>query len=91
MRSVLVLVLGCSLVQAQRVDTAMYERVRAEGFDRSQAMRYAESLIDGIGPRLTGSPNFRKAMDWAQRELRTMGCQNVRPESWADSEWDGGS
>ncbi|HYP09304.1 MAG TPA: M20/M25/M40 family metallo-hydrolase [Bryobacteraceae bacterium] len=84
MRFVLVLVLGCGFVQAQPPDRAAYDRFRSEGFQRSQVMQYAEALIDGIGPRLTGSPNFRKAMDWAQRELRAMGCENVRPESWGE-------
>jgi hypothetical protein len=35
----------------------MYERIRADGIAHGQAMNFASALSDGIGPRLTGSPN----------------------------------
>ena len=63
---------------------AAYARIRDEGLSRSQVMDYATELIDGIGPRLTGSPNLRKAIDWARGRLTQMGLSQVRAESWGD-------
>lgn len=47
----------------------MYGRIRAEGNQRSRIMEYAAALIDGIGPRLTGSPNMAKANEWARERF----------------------
>jgi hypothetical protein len=47
-------------------------------------MDYAAELIDGIGPRLTGSPNLSRAIDWARKTLTEMGCSSVRVESWGE-------
>jgi carboxypeptidase Q len=44
-------------------DLAAYARIRDEGLSRSKVMDYATELLDGIGPRLTGSPNLKKAID----------------------------
>ena len=62
-------------------------RVRAHprrGLSRSKVMDYATELIDGVGPRLTGSPNLKKAIDWAREELTQMGLSQVRAESWGE-------
>ena len=45
---------------------AAYARIRDEGVSRSKVMDYATELIDGVGPRLTGSRNLKKAIDWAR-------------------------
>jgi hypothetical protein len=62
----------------------MYGRIRDEGTTRSRVMDYATELMDGIGPRLTGSPNLEKAMAWAMDRLATAGSSNVRKESWGE-------
>ena len=46
----------------EKVDLAMYGRIREEGLRHSHIMEYASALADDIGPRLTGSPNLSKAM-----------------------------
>jgi hypothetical protein len=65
-------------------DQAAQARIRDEGLSRSQVMDYATELIDGIGPRLTGSPNLKKAIDWARGRLTQMGLSQVRAESWGE-------
>lgn len=65
-------------------DPAMYRSIREEGTANSRVMAYAEQLIDGIGPRLTGSPDLTRATEWARRTLQDMGCTNVRSESWGE-------
>jgi len=51
-----------------------------EGLNRSEAMVMAGQLMDGIGPRLTNSQNYRRASDWATQRMTAMGLQNVRRE-----------
>ena len=45
-------------------DLEAYRRIRDEGFERSQVMTLASELVDGVGPRLTGSPNLARAVAW---------------------------
>jgi Peptidase family M28 len=63
---------------------AAYARIRDEGLSRSKVMDYATELIDGVGPRLTGSRNLKKAIDWAREQLTQMGLSQVRAESWGE-------
>jgi carboxypeptidase Q len=84
MRSIAAVLVACTCASAQPVDLAMYGRIREEGYGKSHVIDFAEALIDGIGPRLTGSPNLTKATEWARRELTAMGCSNVRSESWGE-------
>jgi hypothetical protein len=62
----------------------MYGRIRDEGFHRSHVMEYASALFDGIGARLTGSPNMAKANAWTHDQLAAMGCFNAHLENWGD-------
>jgi carboxypeptidase Q len=66
--------------QQYHIDRPTLDRIRGEALDRSQAAEYAIYLSDVFGPRLTGSPNFRAAGDWAMRTLRSIGLQDVHPE-----------
>ena len=40
-------------------------------------------LTDRYGPRLTGSPEFEEAGDWAVKQLQDWGVTNVRKERFA--------
>src|SRR5580700_6856854 len=66
------------------LDLAMYARIREEGLDHSHIMEYASALFDGIGPRLTGSPNLAKANAWSRDQLTAMGCANAHLEGWGE-------
>jgi carboxypeptidase Q len=63
-------------------DRDVLTRIRLEGFHNSKVMETASALIDGIGPRLTGSPNMRKASAWSRKQLEDWGLSNVHLESW---------
>jgi hypothetical protein len=69
---------------SETIDFAMYERIRAEGLAHGQAMNFASALCDGIGPRLTGSPNMRKANDWTRDTLAKIGLANAHLEDWGE-------
>jgi hypothetical protein len=45
-------------------------------------METAEHLTDAIGPRLTNSPNARKAGEWTRQTLAGWGLANARLEAW---------
>jgi carboxypeptidase Q len=68
---------------AERVDTAAIAKIRDEGLNRSQVMEHMFWLTDAYGPRLTGSPSFEQAGDWAVKTLQSWGVQNVRKERFA--------
>ena len=44
----------------ESIDLEMISRIRYEGFRNSKVMELASGLMDGIGPRLTGSPNVKR-------------------------------
>jgi len=53
----------------ETIDLAMYQRIRDEGLNPSHFMDFGYALMDGIGPRLTGSPNLSKANAWTRDTL----------------------
>jgi carboxypeptidase Q len=71
-----------SLSAADAPDLQMVTRIRQEGFRNSKVMDYAQALTDGIGPRLTGSPNMKKANEWTRDELTKMGLVNAHLEPY---------
>jgi carboxypeptidase Q len=68
----------------ETLDLTMYQRIREEGLSHSHVMEYASALDDGIGPRLTGSPNLQKANDWTRDQFTAMGCANAHLEDWGE-------
>ena len=68
----------------EALDLDAITRIRDEGFNHSHIMEYASGLFDGVGPRLTGSPDFAKAAEWSLDQLRRMGASSVHLESWGD-------
>ncbi|WP_348264955.1 M20/M25/M40 family metallo-hydrolase [Telmatobacter sp. DSM 110680] len=68
----------------ESLDLATISRIRDEGLVHSHIMEYASGLFDGIGPRLTGSPEFERAAQWSIDQLRRMGTSNPHEESWGE-------
>lgn len=68
----------------ETLDYAAYGNIRTEAFNHSHVMEYASALTDGIGPRLTGSPNLKKANQWTSEQFTAMGCSNVHLEDWGE-------
>jgi hypothetical protein len=70
---------GAALAAAQ---PSTFDRVREEGTARSQVQALFSTLTDEIGPRLTGSPAFKRAADWARERLEQFGLADAHLESW---------
>ena len=68
----------------ETLDLAMYQKIRDEGFAHSHVMEFASALMDGIGPRLTGSPNLKKANEWTRDTLTKIGLENAHLEDWGE-------
>ncbi|MGK6321099.1 M20/M25/M40 family metallo-hydrolase [Sphingomonas sp. DT-204] len=64
------------------IDRTQVARIVDEGTNQSEVMRTAEYLSDFIGPRLTNSPNMRKAEEWTQAKFREWGLRNVHKEGF---------
>lgn len=69
---------------AETLDLSMYARIREEGLQHSHVMQFASALADGIGPRLTGSPNMAKANAWTRDTLTAIGLENAHLEDWGE-------
>lgn len=57
-------------------------QIRQEAAKSSQILRIVHFLSDVYGPRLTGSPNHKAAADWAVKEMKEWGFDNVHLEAW---------
>jgi carboxypeptidase Q len=58
------------------------DRIKEEGLERSQVMATLSYLTDVIGPRLTGSPNLKRANEWTRDKLAAWGLANAHLEAW---------
>jgi carboxypeptidase Q len=68
----------------ENIDLTMYARIRDEGFKHSHVMEFGSALADGIGPRLTGSPNMAKANAWTRDTMTKIGLENAHLEDWGE-------
>ena len=62
------------------------EAIIKEATENSQLEKLAHELMDGIGPRLVGTPKMQQAHDWAVNKYKDWGI-TARNEKWG--EWRG--
>ena len=77
-----VLLLTCAAAAQRESDSALLQKIRAEGTERSQALAAFDQFVTVIGPRLTGSPEYKNAAEWARGTLTRWGLSNPRLEPW---------
>ena len=61
----------------EKIDYPMLTKIRDEGLNRSQAMEMESWMADVYGPRMTGSPGYKQAADWAVKKMTALGFSNV--------------
>lgn len=66
----------------EKVDWAVVGKIRDEGFRRSQVMETAAQLTDVHGPRMSATPQYKKAAEWARQQLEAWGLEGARLESF---------
>ena len=66
----------------EKIDLDAIYRIKDEGFQRSKVMEIESWLTDVYGPRLSGSPEYKEAADWAMKTMKEWGFTNVHSEAW---------
>jgi hypothetical protein len=72
------------LAQNEKLDNATIDRIRQEGLQHSHVMDIAFHLTDASGNRLTNSPGFFRAANWAKQQLSEWGLVNAALDPWGD-------
>ena len=70
--------------QRENVDMRVMDLIRNEGLKNSKVMDIAFHLTDVSGPRLTGSPGFMRAANYAIQQLAGWGLSDARLDPWGE-------
>ena len=73
-------------LSAQKNDAQVVQQIVREATENSHLKKLGHQLMDGIGPRLVGTPKMKQANDWAVATYQTWGIP-ARNEKWG--EWRG--
>ena len=71
-----------TIAQNSDRDDDIRARIRKEGMEHSQIMKTMHMLTDVYGPRLTGSPNHKRAAEWTIKQMQEWGLENGHLEPW---------
>src|SRR6187401_1610173 len=80
----LILMMAFSIAFAHAQDREPVSKIKKEGLNNSKVMDIAFKLTDVSGPRLTNSPGYFRAANWAKNELASWGLVNAALEPWGD-------
>jgi carboxypeptidase Q len=67
---------------ATKTSTDPIALIKDEGLNRSEVMATVSYLSDVIGPRLTGSPQLKRANEWTRDTMAKWGLENAHLEAW---------
>jgi carboxypeptidase Q len=81
MCTALVVVFGVAFPQ-EKLDLEAANRIRDAALNHSQIMDTVGYLSDVTGPRLTASPNLKRAEEYARDKLREWSLGNAHLEAW---------
>ncbi len=83
-RALILFLLGFTMLAqaAEEVDLSIVHRIKQEAFQNGKVMEHMFYLTDVNGPRLSGSPGYKSAADWAAGRLKEWGLANAGLESW---------
>ncbi|MEO5782364.1 MAG: M20/M25/M40 family metallo-hydrolase [Ginsengibacter sp.] len=70
--------------QKENIDQNVIQQIRKEGLQNSKVMDIAFQLTDVSGPRLTASPGFMRAANYAKNQLTQWGLVNAMLDPWGD-------
>lgn len=70
--------------QGTGAPAAAIQKIKQEEMQHSKVMDIAFHLTDVSGPRLTASPGFMAAAQWAKKTMEGWGLVNVQVEPWGD-------
>src|SRR5260221_5074470 len=64
------------------VDREIIAKIRDEGTNRSRVLEFFTHFTEDIGPRLTASPAYKVAAEYAREKLTEFGLANPHIEAW---------
>ena len=65
-----------------KVDLDALAKIKSEAFQHSQVMENLFWMSEVYGPRVTNSRNHKLAAEWAMKQMKEWGLQNVHLEKW---------
>lgn len=68
----------------ENIDTEAIEKIKNEGLNNSQVEQIAFQLIDKAGPRLTNSNGYKRAAEYAVKQLSDWGLTDSKTEPWGE-------
>jgi hypothetical protein len=68
--------------RAEEVDLEIVHRIKNEAFYNSRLTDYLHQIADRNGPRVSGSPGYRRAAEAAIAAFREAGLERAEIESW---------
>ena len=71
-------------------DARTMQTLRERALADETALTLTRELTTEVGPRIGGSPGYRRAAAWAVRRLRALGYQNVHEEAFPTEVWTRG-
>jgi hypothetical protein len=72
------------VAQSEVVDQAVMEKIRKEGLEESKVMDIAFHITELSGPRVTSSPGFMRAANYAKKQFTQWGLVNSKLEPWGE-------
>lgn len=76
--------LSSSAQSIEKIDSAVYAKLKSEGNERSQVMDVLSMLTDVNGPRLTNSPGYKTAANYAKKTMEGWGLSNTHFDSFGE-------
>jgi carboxypeptidase Q len=76
--------IAVTLFAQEKIDINTINQIKKEGLEDSHVMDIAFHLTDASGSRLTSSPGFFRAANWAKDEMSRWGLSNAQLEPWGE-------
>ncbi|MBS1730723.1 MAG: M20/M25/M40 family metallo-hydrolase [Bacteroidetes bacterium] len=73
-----------AVAQNENIDLNVMNKIRKEGLENSKVMDIAFHLTDANGPRVTNSPGYFRAANYAIKQLTQWGLKNAMLDPWGD-------
>lgn len=80
----LALIIYSSAFSQEKLDMEAISKIKQQGLENSKVMDIAFQLTDVAGPRLTNSPGYFRAANWARTQLEKWGLTGARLEPWGE-------
>ncbi|MEX6687545.1 M20/M25/M40 family metallo-hydrolase [Danxiaibacter flavus] len=68
----------------EKIDNEAIQKIKKEGLENSKVMDIAFHLTDVSGPRLTNSPGYMRAANYAKDEMKKWGLTNASIDPWGE-------